>query len=111
MENANVRLAIDELTRRARFIKVLGSYPSQDLPAPRASTEPEPEEERETESEAMAFTPVPEKKAPAGYRLASREYKSEDTVIDVRGVRIGGEHLVVIAGPCAGEAFGQILAC
>ena len=111
LENANVRLAIDEVTRRARFIKVLGSYPSQDLPAPRASTELEPEEERETESEAMAFTPVPEKKAPAGYRLASRDYKSEDTVIDVRGVRIGGDHLVVIAGPCAVESFEQILAC
>jgi chorismate mutase/prephenate dehydratase len=59
----------------------------------------------------MAFIPVPEKKAPAGYRLASREYKSEDTVIDVRGVRIGGDGLVVIAGPCAVESFEQILAC
>ena len=111
LENANVRLAIDELTRRARFIKVLGSYPSQDLPAPRASAEPELDVETESESPAMAFTPVPEKKAPAGYRLASREYKSEDTVIDVRGVRIGGDHLVVIAGPCAVESFEQILAC
>ncbi len=116
LENANVRLAIDEVTRKARFIKVLGCYPSQDLPAPRASAEPEPgphpeEDERETESPLMAFTPVPEKKATAGYRLASREYKSEDTVIDVRGVRIGGDHLVVIAGPCAVESFEQILAC
>jgi chorismate mutase/prephenate dehydratase len=111
LENASVRLAIDEVTRKARFIKVLGSYPSQDLPAPRASVEAEPDVETESESPAMAFTPVPEKKAPAGYRLASREYKSEDTVIDVRGVRIGGDHLVVIAGPCAVESFEQILAC
>jgi chorismate mutase/prephenate dehydratase len=109
--NSNVRLAIDEVTRKARFIKVLGCYPSQDLPAPRATAEPEPAEEREAEPPAIAFAPVPEKKATAGYRLASREYKSEDTVIDVRGVRIGGDHLVVIAGPCAVESFEQILAC
>ncbi len=112
LENERVKLAIDEVTRKARFIKVLGCYPSQDLPAPRALAELETDEERESESsEAPAFTPVPEKKAPAGYRLASREYKSEDTVIDVRGVRIGGDPLVVIAGPCAVESFDQILAC
>ncbi len=115
LENPNVRLAIDEVTRKARFIKVLGCYPSQDLPVPRVSAEPEvaPElaEARESESPSMAFTPVHEKKAPSGYRLASREYKSEDTIIDVRGVRIGGDHLIVIAGPCAVESFEQILAC
>jgi chorismate mutase/prephenate dehydratase len=111
LENQNVRLAIDEVTRKARFIKVLGCYPSQDLPAPRVTVEAETQEEPAPEPPPKAFTPVPEKKAPAGYRLASREYKSEDTIIDVRGVRIGGDHLVVIAGPCAVESFDQILAC
>jgi chorismate mutase/prephenate dehydratase len=110
VENANVRNAIDELTRRARFIKVLGCYPSQDLPAPQASLET-PVANGEPEVVPPAFVPVPEKKAPSGYRLASREYKPEDTVIDVRGVRIGGAELVVIAGPCAVESFDQILAC
>jgi chorismate mutase/prephenate dehydratase len=114
LESANVRSAIDEVTRRARFIKVLGCYPSQDLPAPRVAAEIEMEEgadEREPASMVPIFTPVPEKKAPAGYRLASREYKSADTVIDIHGVRIGGEQLVVIAGPCAVESFDQILTC
>ncbi|MGH9336099.1 MAG: prephenate dehydratase domain-containing protein, partial [Vicinamibacteria bacterium] len=32
LESEHVRRAIDEVTRKARFIKVLGCYPSQDLP-------------------------------------------------------------------------------
>jgi chorismate mutase / prephenate dehydratase len=108
----NVRRAIDEMTRKARFIKILGCYPSQDLPAAvvRAQTAATPSEE-EVEASEAAFAPVPETRAASGYRLASREYKMEDTIIDVRGVRIGGESLVVIAGPCAVESLEQILSC
>ncbi|MBF0338789.1 MAG: 3-deoxy-7-phosphoheptulonate synthase [Nitrospirae bacterium] len=38
------------------------------------------------------------------YRLASRDFKKDDTIIDVNGVKIGGNKLVVIAGPCAIES-------
>ncbi len=40
------------------------------------------------------------------YKLASREFHAEDSVFDVKGVRVGGGHLLMIAGPCAieGEA-------
>ncbi|RMD52029.1 MAG: 3-deoxy-7-phosphoheptulonate synthase, partial [Nitrospirae bacterium] len=37
------------------------------------------------------------------YKLASREFKSEDTEIDVSGNVIGGKKIQVIAGPCAVE--------
>jgi 3-deoxy-7-phosphoheptulonate synthase len=37
------------------------------------------------------------------YKLVSREMKPEDTVIDVGGVKIGGRHFAVMAGPCAIE--------
>ncbi|MBS0260386.1 MAG: 3-deoxy-7-phosphoheptulonate synthase [Planctomycetes bacterium] len=38
------------------------------------------------------------------YKLASREYQKEDSVIDVgRGVKVGGGYLGMIAGPCAIE--------
>ena len=43
------------------------------------------------------------------YKLASREFKKQDTVVDVAGVKIGGEEIVVIAGPCAVESRGQFL--
>ncbi len=43
------------------------------------------------------------------YKVASREFKPFDTVIEVRGVRIGGSGLVVMAGPCSVESRTQIL--
>ncbi len=38
------------------------------------------------------------------FKLASREFHPEDSVFEVKGVRIGGGHLAVIAGPCAIES-------
>ena len=48
------------------------------------------------------------------YKLASREFKREDTVVEVpngRGqkIRIGGQRVAVIAGPRAVESRGQLL--
>lgn len=37
------------------------------------------------------------------YKLASREYKKEDTIINVKGILIGGQKIPVMAGPCAVE--------
>lgn len=42
------------------------------------------------------------------YKLASREAKNEDTIIDVCGEKIGGSNLTVIAGPCSIESRDQI---
>ena len=41
------------------------------------------------------------------YKLASREKHREETIVSIRGVRCGGGHLLMIAGPCAveGEAI------
>jgi 3-deoxy-7-phosphoheptulonate synthase len=43
------------------------------------------------------------------YKLASRELKSEDTVVEVGNVKIGGNRVVVMAGPCAIESKEQIM--
>ena len=43
------------------------------------------------------------------YKLCSREFQSERTVIQVGGVNIGGDGVVVMAGPCAVETEEQIL--
>jgi 3-deoxy-7-phosphoheptulonate synthase len=37
------------------------------------------------------------------FKFVSREFQSEDTVVDVGGVPVGGGHFTVIAGPCAVE--------
>ncbi len=44
------------------------------------------------------------------YKLASRGFKSEDTVVSVNGVKIGGKRIVVMAGPCAVEGEKQLMA-
>ena len=45
------------------------------------------------------------------YHLVSRRFRPQDTVIDLgRGVRVGGEQIVIIAGPCSVED-GESLSC
>lgn len=43
------------------------------------------------------------------YKLASRAFHPEDSVIDVSGVKVGGGHLALIAGPCSVESTEQVL--
>src|SRR5512137_1980974 len=43
------------------------------------------------------------------YKLASRETKPEDTVVDARGIKIGGGSIAIIAGPCAIESRRQAM--
>lgn len=42
------------------------------------------------------------------YKLASREFQAENTVITIKDVKIGGNQLVVMGGPCAVETPEQI---
>lgn len=43
------------------------------------------------------------------FKIASREFTQKQTVITVGDVRIGGEEIVVMAGPCAVESREQLL--
>ena len=44
------------------------------------------------------------------FKLASRQFKPQGTVIDLgRGVKIGGSEIIVAAGPCSVESREQIL--
>jgi 3-deoxy-7-phosphoheptulonate synthase len=42
------------------------------------------------------------------YKLASRTFKPEDTVVSVGDVRIGGDEVIVMAGPCSAETPAQV---
>ena len=42
------------------------------------------------------------------YKLASRTFRAENTVISVGDVRIGGDEVVVMAGPCSAENEEQV---
>jgi 3-deoxy-7-phosphoheptulonate synthase len=43
------------------------------------------------------------------YKLVSREVKSEDSIVYIKGVPVGGEELVFCGGPCSVENREQIL--
>lgn len=118
LDDERSQKAIDEVTKKATFIKVLGCYPSQDLRSSKLAREvvaaPQPADSSVGAigaAELPPYKPSPDTSKHTGYRLASREYKSEDSVLDIKGVKLGGDNFVVIAGPCAVESLDQIMTC
>lgn len=43
------------------------------------------------------------------YKLANRAFHPEDSIVDVSGVKVGGDSLAMIAGPCSVESTEQVL--
>ena len=43
------------------------------------------------------------------YKLANRAFHPDDSIIDVSGVKVGGGHLAMIAGPCSVESKEQVI--
>jgi chorismate mutase/prephenate dehydratase len=107
-----VKRTLEQLTSHVRYLKVLGSYPSDDLP-PRGSVLPTVEAKAPEKAAKPSREPAAKKKrpAPVGYRIGSRDHKPANTVIEVRDVDIGSDELVMIAGPCAVESFDQVMKC
>ncbi|MFC2067509.1 3-deoxy-7-phosphoheptulonate synthase [Chloroflexota bacterium] len=42
------------------------------------------------------------------YKLASREFKAEDSLVSISGIEIGSNRIIVMAGPCAVESEAQL---
>jgi 3-deoxy-7-phosphoheptulonate synthase len=51
-----------------------------------------------------AVTPIP-----TPFKLASRQWHSADTLVPIGNVLVGGERIVIIAGPCAVESRDQAM--
>ena len=62
---------------------------------------------------SAAFLPGVEKVVPIlrPYKLASREFRGDDTIVRVGDVPIGGGAFTVIAGPCSIESEEQMMEC
>ena len=45
------------------------------------------------------------------YKAANRKFHPDDSVVDCAGVKIGGGHFAVVAGPCSVESEEQIVGC
>src|SRR5438128_4494748 len=68
-------------------------------------------EKRDGNKQALETVDGVEKVVPilAPYKMASTEVKREPTVVEVLGLKVGGGHVGVIAGPCSVESRSQIL--
>jgi len=66
---------------------------------------------RRSELEALRVAPGVEDIIPISqpFTLVSLELQTKRTVVDVKGVRIGGPELVVMAGPCSVESREQLM--
>ena len=62
-------------------------------------------DERKLDPEAFEGLPVVEKvlRILAPFKIVSREFQKEDTVITVNGKSVGGKALALVAGPCSVE--------
>ena len=67
--------------------------------------------DRRAELEALRAAPGVEEVIPIAhpFKLVSRQLRQRPTIISVGGVRIGGDDLVVMAGPCSVESRDQLL--
>jgi 3-deoxy-7-phosphoheptulonate synthase len=43
------------------------------------------------------------------FKLASRDFHPQDTIVPINGISVGGKKLVVMAGPCAVEGHDELL--
>ena len=60
---------------------------------------------------AIEVEPCVEKvmKVSEPYKLANRAFHPDDTIVDVDGVKVGGDNLALIAGPCSVESKEQVI--
>ena len=59
----------------------------------------------------MKLLPNVSKVIPVGkpYKLASKNYKDQNSIIDIKGLKVGGDNLAIIAGPDSAETQEQTI--
>ncbi len=104
-----VATALEALRTEALYLKVLGCYPAKATPQVAQASEIRPGSEP---APAEVLSPaVPAKRvarASKHYKLADRATRSEDTIVRVGDLLIGGDGFVVMAGPCSVESAEMI---
>lgn len=111
IQEQKVKDLLDEVGKYTRYLKILGCYPAKDFE--KTKVDHIKQAHQETGTNVKTSEAVTEKKSnhKVSYKLASRDYKKDDTIISVKDVKIGGGKFVIIAGPCSVESFEQINQC
>ena len=110
IDDKNVLHLLDELGKLVRFIRVFGCYPIREKERTNVEVHNELEEEDYTEEPVLPEIKK-EAKVKVSYKLASREYKNDNTIVKAGNVLIGDDNFVIIAGPCSVESQEQIMNC
>jgi len=123
ISDQHVLHCVESLSKSCVFYRLLGCYPAQDSAITQVSVKSLAEakltrlakniiDDSESKPQATKQTKLKENsKAQSSYRLASRNYKKENTQIVVNNHIIGGDQFTTIAGPCAVESAEQIDLC
>jgi chorismate mutase/prephenate dehydratase len=106
-----VKSLLDEVGKHTRYLKILGCYPAKDVEKTKVEKLSIQSDELKENSQSSEIVVTKKTSSKISYKLASREYKSEDTIISVRDVKIGGGKFIIIAGPCSVESYDQIVDC
>ncbi|MCX8085061.1 MAG: 3-deoxy-7-phosphoheptulonate synthase [Calditerrivibrio sp.] len=63
-------------------------------------------DERALRDKPLSTFPGVEKVVPIlkPFKLVSKDFKKEPTVLNIKGIKIGGKHIAVMAGPCSVES-------
>ena len=102
--------ALDDLRSTALHLKVLGSYPATTTRGDAQPGDATPLVPLSADADAIesVVRPRPATKGSKNYRLAGRGARSDDTVIPVGNLLVGGGGFLVMAGPCSVESADQI---
>ncbi len=112
VQDQKVKDLLDEVGKHTRYLKILGCYPAKESEKTKVDHITIKDEEKNPIVNQESNIPSTKRSLnKISYKLASREYKAEDTVISVRDVKIGGGNFVIIAGPCSVESLEQINQC
>jgi chorismate mutase/prephenate dehydratase len=104
-----VATALEALRTEALYLKVLGCYPAKATPQAAQASEVRPASEAAPVEPAPPTVPAKAAvRASKHYKLADRATRSQDTLVRVGDILIGGDGFVVMAGPCSVESAEMI---
>jgi chorismate mutase/prephenate dehydratase len=111
IQTEKIKSLLDEVGKHTRYLKILGCYPAKDFEKTKVGHIHLEEETNQTPVLLSDATIEKKSTKKVSYKLASREYKSDDTIIAIKDVKIGGGNFVIIGGPCSVESAEQIHQC
>ena len=111
IDNENVIEMLNELKKHTRFFKILGTYPSREIEPVKPVIRKKADDPKAKKTSEKTNGNSKKTGKAKSYKLVSRDFHEEDTIIKVKNLEIGGDNFVIMAGPCSVESEDQINSC